>query len=265
MGYYIYNIYKIIQIKYEKKRELDEEKIKRVNETKLEKHKGKMEEAKLKEENIKNVIERNKLIKEIIKEIEELQKTFTDLKNEIVIDVDSVNKKDIQIIKSKDLETTINNENLLNEEIALNEKYNLNKELNNLVNLRYDQVINSLRKLCTEESINYMKDVSLNASKIMNLNKSTSNIINQSTINKEEQTENKTDKEIKESKAEEEGQDKELEQEEKEMEENEDTNQKGTSNISPSKEESLKKKITSQDDKEKLESNSRIFNSFYLG
>jgi hypothetical protein len=158
------------------------------------------------------------------------------------------------------LETTINNENLLNEEIALNEKYNLNKELNNLVNLRYDQVINSLRKLCTEESINYMKDVSLNASKIMNLNKSTSNIINQSTINKEEQTENKTDKEIKESKAEEEGQDKELEQEEKEMEENEDTNQKGTSNISPSKEESLKKKITSQDDKEKLESNTNEVN-----
>jgi hypothetical protein len=209
---------------------------------------------------LKKINEKEQEKRKLTKEIEELQKTFTDLKNEIVIDVDSVNKKDIQIIKSKDLETTINNENLLNEEIALNEKYNLNKELNNLVNLRYDQVINSLRKLCTEESINYMKDVSLNASKIMNLNKSTSNIINQSTINKEEQTENKTDKEIKESKAEEEGQDKELEQEEKEMEENEDTNQKGTSNISPSKEESLKKKITSQDDKEKLESNTNEVN-----
>ena len=138
---------------------------------------------------LKKINEKEQEKRKLTKEIEELQKTFTDLKNEIVIDVDSVNKKDIQIIKSKDLETTINNENLLNEEIALNEKYNLNKELNNLVNLRYDQVINSLRKLCTEESINYMKDVSLNASKIMNLNKSTSNIINQSTINKEEQTE----------------------------------------------------------------------------
>ena len=117
------------------------------------------------------------------KEIEELNKKFMNLRNEIVVDVDSVAKKDIQIIKSKDVEASANNENLLNEEIALNEKYNLNKELNNLINLRYDQVVNSLRKLCTEESKNYMRDVSLNASKMANANQSTN--INEENITKE--------------------------------------------------------------------------------
>ena len=62
------NILKNIQIKYEKKRELDEEKQKKKKEIKLEKQKERIEESKLKEENIKNVIERNKLIKDLIKE-----------------------------------------------------------------------------------------------------------------------------------------------------------------------------------------------------
>ena len=113
--------------------------------------------------------------KQLIKEIEELNKKFSDLRNEIVVDVDSVGKKDIQIIKSKDIEVTMNNENLVNEEAQLNEQYKLNKELNNLVALRYDQVVNSLRKLCSDESLNYMRDVSLNASKMFNINPSSTN------------------------------------------------------------------------------------------
>ena len=127
---------------------------------------------------IKQINEKEQEKKKLTKEIEELNKKFMDLRNEIVVDVDSVTKKDIQIIKSKDVEASASNENLLNEEMALTEKYNMNKELNNLVNLRYDQVVNSLRKLCTEESKNYMRDVSLNLSKMQNLNQST-NYINE--------------------------------------------------------------------------------------
>ena len=132
---------------------------------------------------IKQINEKEQEKRKLTKEIEELNKKFMNLRNEIVVDVDSVAKKDIQIIKSKDVEASANNENLLNEEIALNEKYNLNKELNNLINLRYDQVVNSLRKLCTEESKNYMRDVSLNASKMANANQSTN--INEENITKE--------------------------------------------------------------------------------
>ena len=132
---------------------------------------------------IKQINEKEQEKRKLTKEIEELNKKFMNLRNEIVVDVDSVAKKDIQIIKSKDVEASANNENLLNEEIALNEKYNLNKELNNLINLRYDQVVNSLRKLCTEESKNYMRDVSLNASKMANANQSTN--INEENMTKE--------------------------------------------------------------------------------
>ena len=124
---------------------------------------------------IRQINEKEKEKIKLTKEIAELNKKFMELRNEIVVDVDSVTKKDIQIIKSKDMETTASNENLKNEEIQLNEKYKLNKELNNLVNLRYDQVVNSLRKLCTEESKNYMRDVSLNVSKMVNLNQSSNN------------------------------------------------------------------------------------------
>ena len=152
---------------------------------------------------IKQINEKEQEKKKLTKEIEELNKKFMNLRNEIVVDDDSVAKKDIQIIKSKDVEATANNETLLNEEITLNEKYNLNKELNNLVNLRYDQVVNSLRKLCTEESKNYMRDVSLNASKMGNINQTTNNV-NEDNITKGKE-------EIKED---------ELENEEKEKEEN---------------------------------------------
>ena len=124
---------------------------------------------------IRQINEKEKEKIKLTKEIAELNKKFMELRNEIVVDVDSVTKKDIQIIKSKDMETTASIENLKNEEIQLNEKYKLNKELNNLVNLRYDQVVNSLRKLCTEESKNYMRDVSLNVSKMVNLNQSSNN------------------------------------------------------------------------------------------
>ena len=43
---------------------------------------------------LKKINEKEQEKRKLTKEIEELQKTFTDLKNEIVIDVDSVNKKD---------------------------------------------------------------------------------------------------------------------------------------------------------------------------
>ena len=196
---------------------------------------------------IKQINEKEQEKKKLTKEIEELNKKFMNLRNEIVVDDDSVAKKDIQIIKSKDVEATANNETLLNEEITLNEKYNLNKELNNLVNLRYDQVVNSLRKLCTEESKNYMRDVSLNASKMGNINQSTNNV-NEDNITKGKE-------EIKED---------ELENEEKEKEENQ--NEMNTEQQKENEEQNqpqqnedlkdLKENITQpKDNEEKLQTN----------
>ena len=194
---------------------------------------------------IRQINEKEKEKIKLTKEIAELNKKFMELRNEIVVDVDSVTKKDIQIIKSKDMETTASNENLKNEEIQLNEKYKLNKELNNLVNLRYDQVVNSLRKLCTEESKNYMRDVSLNVSKMVNLNQSSNN------ANEEN---NQPEKEIKE--------------EEKENVENEEDNENNEKKEAEKKEsnegnEDLKqgtideKQTSKQDEgeKEKLQTN----------
>ena len=142
---------------------------------------------------IKQINEKEEQKKILKKEIDELQEKFNKLKNEIVVDIDTINKKDIQIIKSKDFETSLNNELLINEEIELNDKYNLNKEINNLVNLRYDQVINSLRKLCTEQSIKYMKNVSLNASLVNNQSKTNNKEENFKGTNDSNVVENKGD------------------------------------------------------------------------
>ena len=206
---------------------------------------------------IKQINEKEQEKKKLTKEIEELNKKFMELRNEIVVDVDTVSKKDIQIIKSKDVEQTINKENLINEEAQLNEQYNLNKELNNLVNLRYDQVVNSLRKLCTEESKNYMRDVSLNASKMYNLNQSSNNVNTQN-------NEVKSEKEIKETK--EEGEEKERENEEEQQEPNEEKGEKNdkgenedlkeaTSRKESSKPISLHKKLTYEDGEEQPQEN----------
>ena len=206
---------------------------------------------------IKQINEKEQEKKKLTKEIEELNKKFMELRNEIVVDVDTVSKKDIQIIKSKDVEQTINNENLINEEAQLNEQYNLNKELNNLVNLRYDQVVNSLRKLCTEESKNYMRDVSLNASKMYNLNQSSNNVNTQN-------NEVKSEKEIKETK--EEGEAKERENGEEQQEPNEEKGEKNDkgenedlkeaiSRKESSKPISLHKKLTYEDGEEQPQEN----------
>ena len=206
---------------------------------------------------IKQINEKEQEKKKLTKEIEELNKKFMEIRNEIVVDVDTVSKKDIQIIKSKDVEQTINNENLINEEAQLNEQYNLNKELNNLVNLRYDQVVNSLRKLCTEESKNYMRDVSLNASKMYNLNQSSNNVNTQN-------NEVKSEKEIKETK--EEGEEKERENGEEQQEPNEEKGEKNdkgenedlkeaTSRKESSKPISLHKKLTYEDGEEQPQEN----------
>ena len=125
---------------------------------------------------IKKINEQEEKKKILNKEIKELQEKFVKLKNEMVIDIDTVDKKDIHIIKSKDFDNSLNNELLINEEIELNDKYNQNKELYDLVSLRYDQVINSLRKLCTEQSISNMKDQSQNASGENNNKSGVSNI-----------------------------------------------------------------------------------------
>ena len=203
---------------------------------------------------IKQINEKEQEKRKLTKEIEELNKKFMNLRNEIVVDVDSVAKKDIQIIKSKDVEASANNENLLNEEIALNEKYNLNKELNNLINLRYDQVVNSLRKLCTEESKNYMRDVSLNASKMANANQSTN--INEENITKEKgeikEDEKENDEREIEEKENEENQN-EMNEEQQKENENKDTSQQQQQNEDLK---DLKENVEQQkENEEKLQAN----------
>ena len=200
---------------------------------------------------IKQINEKEQEKKKLTKEIEELNKKFMDLRNEIVVDVDSVTKKDIQIIKSKDVEASASNENLLNEEMALTEKYNMNKELNNLVNLRYDQVVNSLRKLCTEESKNYMRDVSLNLSKMQNLNQSTNYINEEKQGIKEEEKENEENRNemIIEQR-------KEKENEKEENEENDETNQQKTQQQQNEDIKDLKENVEPQaENEEKLQTN----------
>ena len=195
---------------------------------------------------IKQINEKEQEKKKLTKEIEELNKKFMDLRNEIVVDVDSVTKKDIQIIKSKDVEASASNENLLNEEMALTEKYNMNKELNNLVNLRYDQVVNSLRKLCTEESKNYMRDVSFNLSKMQNLNQSTNYINEEKQGIKEEEKDNEENRNemiIEQRK-------------EKENEENDETNQQKTQQQQNEDIKDLKENVEPQaENEEKLQTN----------
>ena len=140
---------------------------------------------------LKQINEQEEQKKILTEEIKELQEKFVKLKNEIVVDINTINKKDIQIIKSKDFESSLNNEMLINEEIELNEKYNVNKEINNLVNLRYDQVVNALRKLCTEQSINYLREVTENVSKIYNNQSGINNNGDQSNINNNDDQNNK--------------------------------------------------------------------------
>ena len=197
---------------------------------------------------IKQINEKEQEKKKLTKEIQELNKKFMDLRNEIVVDVDSVTKKDIQIIKSKDVEASASNENLLNEEMALTEKYNMNKELNNLVNLRYDQVVNSLRKLCTEESKNYMRDVSLNLSKMQNLNQSTNYINEEKQGIKEEEKENEENRNemiIEQRK-----------EKENEKEENDETNQQKTQQQQNEDIKDLKENVEPQaENEEKLQTN----------
>ena len=203
---------------------------------------------------IKQINEKEQEKKKLTKEIEELNKKFMDLRNEIVVDVDSVTKKDIQIIKSKDVEASASNENLLNEEMALTEKYNMNKELNNLVNLRYDQVVNSLRKLCTEESKNYMRDVSLNLSKMQNLNQSTNYINEEKQGIKEEEKENEENRNemIIEQRKEKENE----EYKKEENEENDETNQQKTQQQQNEDIKDLKENVEPQaENEEKLQTN----------
>ena len=62
---------------------------------------------------VKRINEQEKKKKILIKEIQELQKQFEELKNEIVIDEDTVDKRNIQVVKSKDFETSIDYEKLV--------------------------------------------------------------------------------------------------------------------------------------------------------
>jgi hypothetical protein len=117
---------------------------------------------------IKKINEKEQEKKILTEKIKKLEEEFLKLKNQVVVDIDTINKKDLKIIKSKDYDSSKNNELLIKEEIELNQKVNFNKELYNLVSLRYDQVINSLRKLSNEKSINYLKKDNQNASLLNN-------------------------------------------------------------------------------------------------
>ena len=123
---------------------------------------------------VKKINEQENKKKVLVKEIQELQKNFEKLKNDIIINEDTVDNKNIEVLKSKDFETSIDYGQLVDEENQLTKTFDMNKDLDNLVSLRYDQVINSIKKLCSEEFINYMKDIS-------NVNNMSTGIVDNST------------------------------------------------------------------------------------
>jgi hypothetical protein len=144
---------------------------------------------------IKKINEKEQEKKILTEKIKKLEEEFLALKNQVVVDIDTINKKDLKIIKSKDYDSSKNNELLIKEEIELNQKVNFNKELYNLVSLRYDQVINSLRKLSNKKSINYLKKDNQNSSLLNNNqsgNASIDNNANNINSNNNENNENST-------------------------------------------------------------------------
>ena len=96
---------------------------------------------------INKVINQENEKKEIEKRIKKLIEKLTELKSTIVIN-ENINNKEINPVKTLDIEDKNLNINLINEEEELTRKYIENQDIFSNVSLKYEQVINNIKKLC---------------------------------------------------------------------------------------------------------------------
>ncbi len=113
---------------------------------------------------INKVINQENEKKEIEKRIKKLIDKLTELKSTIVIN-ENINNKEINAVKTLDIEDKNLNINLFNEEEELTRKYIENQDIFSNVSLKYEQVINNIKKLCgkiPEKSLNSDENSALN-------------------------------------------------------------------------------------------------------
>ena len=96
---------------------------------------------------INKVINQENEKKDIEKRIKKLIDKLTELKSTIVIN-ENINNKEINAVKTLDIEDKNLNINLIKEEEELTRKYIENQDIFSNVSLKYEQVINNIKKLC---------------------------------------------------------------------------------------------------------------------
>ena len=100
---------------------------------------------------ISKVTEKENKKETLLKEINALEKEFDALKSEIVVNEDTVHDKNIKTIQTPETDTT--NEQLIQEEKDLNENYRLLQETHQNILLKYEQVIDNIKRLTSNSEI----------------------------------------------------------------------------------------------------------------
>jgi hypothetical protein len=134
---------------------------------------------------INKVIRKEKEKLDIEKRINELNKQINELKSSIVINI-SENNKEIKKVKTIDMDNKNLYSNLIQKDEDLLRKYLENQETYSNVSLKYEQVINNIKKLC-EKNIEKNSEESA-----LNINVNIDNSIHQ-TQNNDNNNENNID------------------------------------------------------------------------
>lgn len=100
---------------------------------------------------ISKVTEKENKKEILLKEIKALEKEFEALKSEIVINEDTVHDKNIKTIQTPETDNT--NEQLIQEEKDLNDNYHLLQESHQNILLKYEQVIDNIKRLTSNNEI----------------------------------------------------------------------------------------------------------------
>lgn len=100
---------------------------------------------------ISKVTEKENKKEILLKEINALEKEFDALKSEIVVNEDTVHDKNIKTIPTPETDST--NEQLIQEEKDLNENYRLLQETHQNILLKYEQVIDNIKRLTSNSEI----------------------------------------------------------------------------------------------------------------
>lgn len=100
---------------------------------------------------ISKVTEKENKKEILLKEINALEKEFDALKSEIVVNEDTVHDKNIKTIPTPETDST--NDQLIQEEKDLNENYRLLQETHQNILLKYEQVIDNIKRLTSNSEI----------------------------------------------------------------------------------------------------------------